>query len=72
MVLKNPDYSIAYLQQGWSIKMQHISHSAFKNNVVSNFNHSFMWEALVQQFKFDATQAARQAISQLGLNGSAE
>jgi hypothetical protein len=59
--LKNPDYSIAYLQQEvGGLNCQHISHSAFKNNVVSNFNHSFiktLQEALVQQSKFECNSS---------------
>jgi hypothetical protein len=55
--------------------MQHINHSAFKNNVVSNFNHSFIKNIAGSISttipSLNATQAARQAISQLGLNGSA-
>jgi hypothetical protein len=46
--------------RGWSLNCQHISHSAFKNNVVSNFNHSFiktLQEALVQQSKFECNSS---------------
>jgi extracellular elastinolytic metalloproteinase len=75
--LKNPDYSIAYLQQEvGAIKIANTSATVLlKNNVVSNFNHSFIKNIAGSISttipSLNATQAARQAISQLGLNGSA-
>jgi extracellular elastinolytic metalloproteinase len=74
--LKNPDYSIAYLQQEvGGIKIANTSATVLlKNNVVTSFKHAFINNILgsvsATAPSLTATEAARQAISQLGLNSS--
>jgi extracellular elastinolytic metalloproteinase len=74
--LKNPDYSIAYLQQEVAgVKIANTSATVvLKNDVVSSFKHAFIKD-IAQIVSATApslspTEAARQAISQLGLSNS--
>jgi extracellular elastinolytic metalloproteinase len=75
--LKNPDYSIAYLQQEvGGVKIANTAATVLlNNNVVTSFKHTFIKNIAgsvnTTSPSLSATEAARQAVSQLGLNGSA-
>jgi extracellular elastinolytic metalloproteinase len=74
--LKNPEYLIAYLQQEvGGIKVDNTSATVLlKNNLVTSFKHTFVKnisESIsTTTASLTATEAAKQAISELGLNGS--
>ncbi|RTY98612.1 T9SS type A sorting domain-containing protein [Flavobacterium sp. RSP49] len=75
--LKNKEYLVAYLQQEvGGIKIANTSATVLlKNNVVTSFTHMFVKNISGSissgTASLTATEAAKQAINQLGLNGSA-
>ena len=75
--LKNPDFLIAYLQQEvGGVKIANTAATVvFKKNVVTSFKHTFIKNIPAsisnQTASLKPDQAAKQAISQLGLNNVA-
>jgi hypothetical protein len=75
MHLKTQLFHCLSTTRGWSIKIANTSARCFfKNNVVSSFKHTFTnniaGSVSAATASLTATEAARQAISKLGLNGS--